>query len=84
MIELLGVTLEKEVYAALVRLEVDSTFYQVRFGIQVPDNTHLKRILAFRPFEHTGVAPYRYFFALGYSYDPTDEPCPNHCFESSN
>lgn len=42
----------------------------LRFGIELIDYGHLKRILEFRPFEDTGIAPYRYFFALSYRKDP--------------
>ncbi len=37
------------------------------------DLSRLKRILDFRPFENTGVGPYRYFFALSYRNNPDND-----------
>jgi len=39
----------------------------------VSDYGRLKQILEFRPFENTGVAPYRYFFATSYRNDSDNE-----------
>ncbi|WP_420577981.1 hypothetical protein [Ekhidna sp.] len=77
MIELLDTSRTNNAYSATVQLEVDGTPYKVKFGIQIPDYSNLKRILEYRPFENTGVAPYRYFFALSYSNDSTNEELAN-------
>lgn len=73
MIELLEASRAEGCYSSLIRSEVGGEDLKLRFGIETADFFRLKRILEFRPFEHTGVAPYRYFFALSYRYHPDNE-----------
>lgn len=70
MIELLNVSNIDNVYSSLIRHKILDKELNLRFGIDQKDFGHLKRILEFRPYENTGVAPYRYFFALAYRNDP--------------
>ncbi len=72
MIELLEVSRENNIYSSLISLEINNEKIKVRFGIDTSDYSRLKRILEFRPWENTGVAPYRYFFALSYSKKEND------------
>jgi hypothetical protein len=70
MIELLDVSWTDNIYSSLIRLKISDEELNLRFGIDPIDFGYLKRILEFRPFENTGVAPYHYFFALSYRNDP--------------
>ena len=70
MIELLDVSRTDNIYSSLIRHKISDEELNIRFGIDPIDFGHLKRILEFRPFENTGVAPYHYFFALAYRNDP--------------
>lgn len=69
MIELLDTFKEGNLYCAIIQHTIAGETLKLRFGILPLDFGHLKRILEFRPFENTGVAPYRYFFALSYYKD---------------
>ncbi len=69
MIELLKVSKTDNIYSSLIRHKISGEELNLRFGIDPIDFGHLKRILEFRPFENTGVSPYRYFFALAYRND---------------
>jgi hypothetical protein len=69
MIELLNVSNTDNIYSSLIRHKISGEELNLRFGIDPIDFGHLKRILEFRPFEDTGVSPYRYFFALAYRND---------------
>ncbi len=73
MIELLEVSKENNIYAATIQHTIAGELLVLRFGIETGDYSRLKRILEHRPFENTGVAPYRYFFALSHRNDPTNE-----------
>jgi len=73
MIELLDVSKENNVFSSLIRHQIHEELYKLRFGILVSDYGRLKQILEFRPFENTGVAPYRYFFATSYRNDSDNE-----------
>lgn len=66
MIELLNVSKADNIYSSLIRHKILGETLNLRFGIDPIDYLHLKRISEFRPFENTGVAPYRYFLALSY------------------
>jgi len=70
MIELLNVSKTDNIYSSLIRHNISGEELNLRFGIDLNDFGHLKRILEFRPYENTGFAPYRYFFALSYRNDP--------------
>lgn len=70
MIELLNVSRADNIYSSLIRHKISDEEFNLRFGIDPIDFGHLNRILGFRPFENTGVSPYRYFFALAYRNDP--------------
>lgn len=70
MVELLNVSKNDNIYSSLIRHNISGEELNIRFGIEPIDFGHLKRILEFRPFENTGVSPYRYFFALSYRNDP--------------
>jgi len=69
MIELLNVSNADNIYSSLIRHTISDEELNLRFGIDINDFGHLKRILEFRPYENTGVAPYQYFFALSYRND---------------
>lgn len=73
MIELLDVSKAENIYFSLIRHTLNGEKLNLRFGIEKNDYPRLKRILEFRPFENTGVAPYRYFFPLTYRPDSEDE-----------
>ena len=68
-IELLVITKNKDILSALVRQSLNQENLKVRFGINLADYNHLKRILDYRPFENTGFGPYRYYFVLSYRKD---------------
>ena len=70
MIELLNVSNTDNIYSSLIRHRISGEELNLRFGIDPIDFGHIKRILEFRPFENTGVSPYRYFFALAHRNDP--------------
>jgi len=72
MIELLNASNIDSVYSSIIRHKIVDELLNLRFGIDQNDFEHLKRILEFRPFENTDVAPYRYFFVLAYRNDPDD------------
>lgn len=69
MIELLDTFKEGNLYFAVIQHSIAGETLKLRFGILQSDFGYLKRILEFRPFENTGLAPYRYFFALSYHKD---------------
>lgn len=69
MIELIGVSNADGIYSSTIRHKIADEEFKLRFGIDKTDYGFLKRILEFRPFENTAVAPYRYFFALAYRKD---------------
>lgn len=73
MIELLDVSKENDVYSSLIKHQINGEFCRLRFGILTSDYGRLKRILEFRPFEHTGVSPYQYFFAQSLRKDSFNE-----------
>lgn len=73
MIELVEVSKENNVYSSVIRHEINGEKLLLRFGIETSDYGRLKRILEFRPFENTGVAPYKYFFAFSYCNDSENE-----------
>ncbi|MBA2407868.1 MAG: hypothetical protein H0V65_07740 [Chitinophagales bacterium] len=73
MIELLEASNKDNIYSAVIRHKIADEELKLRFGIEQADYGRLKRILEFRPFENTGVAPYRYFFALSYRQDPDNK-----------
>ncbi|TDN98877.1 hypothetical protein DET65_3868 [Sunxiuqinia elliptica] len=66
MIELLDVSYKDNIYSSLISHEIEGQKINLRFGIEPSDYGRLKRILEFRPFENTGVAPYSYFFAFSF------------------
>ena len=73
MIELLDASKADKIYSSVIRHSINGQDLKLRFGIESSDFSRLKRILDFRPFENTGVAPYRYFFALSYRNNPDRE-----------
>lgn len=73
MIELLDVSKEDNIYSSLIAYTISREKLNLRFGIEKSDYPRLKRILEFRPFENTGFAPYRYFFALSYRPDSEND-----------
>jgi hypothetical protein len=70
MIELISVSKSDNIYSSLIRHTISGEELILRFGISPNDFGPLMRILEFRPFENTGVSPYRYFFALSFRKDP--------------
>lgn len=66
MIELLDVSNKDNIYSSLISNDIENQKLNLRFGIEPSDYSRLKRILEFKPFENTGIAPYRYFFASSY------------------
>ena len=73
MIELLDASKADNIYSSVIRHSINEQNLKLRFGIENSDFYRLKRILDFRPFENTGVAPYRYFFALSYRDNPDNK-----------
>lgn len=73
MIELIGASNADGVYSSTIRHKIADEELKLRFGISQTDYGHLKRILEFRPFKNTGIAPYRYFFVLSYRKDSDNE-----------
>lgn len=73
MIELLEVSKENNIYSSLILHKINDEIFRLRFGIEKIDYGLLKRILEFRPFENTGVAPYKYYFALSLRKDMENE-----------
>ncbi|MFB6320806.1 hypothetical protein [Saccharicrinis sp. FJH54] len=69
MIELLEASKSNNIFSSLIRHTINGETLNLRFGIINADYSRLKQILEFRPFEDTGVAPYRYFFSLSYRKD---------------
>ncbi len=74
MIELLSVSKAEGIYSSTIRHTIAGQELELKFGIETSDYSRLKRILEFRPFEDTGFAPYRYFFALSYSSSGKENP----------
>lgn len=72
MIELLDVSINDNHYFSLIRHTISNEILKLRFGISQSDYVNLKRILEFRPFQNSGMSPYRYFFALSYRIDDHD------------
>lgn len=72
MIEIIDVSKIDNIYSSLIRHKIFGEELKLRFGIEQMDYGHLKKILEFRPFENTGVSPYRYFFTLSYGKDLED------------
>lgn len=73
MIELLNASKADNTHSSLIRHSINGETLKLRFGINHSDYSRLKRILEFRPYEDTGVATYRYFFALSYRNNPENE-----------
>ena len=73
MVELLDVENTNNLLSSIIQHKINGEILKLRFGIISGDYSRLKRILEFRPYENTGVASYRYFFALSYRNDPNDE-----------
>jgi len=73
MIELLEVSKADNIYSSLIRHTIKEKPLKLRFGIENADYSRLKRILEFRPYEDTGVSPYRYYFALSIRKDPNND-----------
>lgn len=69
MIELLDVKFDVNIYSSLVKCNIDNESLKLRFAILPTDYTRLRKIFEFRPFENTGVSPYRYFFTFSYRKD---------------
>lgn len=73
MIELLGAENTNDIYSSIIQHKINGEILKLRFSIITSDFSRLKKILEFRPLEHTGVAPYRYFFALSFRNDTDNE-----------
>lgn len=74
LIELLDATKQDNICSALIACVIDGQRLKLRFAISLQDFGYLRRILEFRPFEHTGVGPYRYFFTLSYTASFKEDP----------
>ena len=74
LIELLDATKQDNICSALIACVIDGQRLNLRFAISLQDFGHLRRILEFRPFENTGVGPYRYFFTLSYTASIKEDP----------
>lgn len=72
MIELLDTDKSNNIYSSIIQFRINGENLKLRFGIIPSDYDRLKRIVEFRPFENTGVAPYRYFFAFSFKNDPSN------------
>ncbi|MDQ1088429.1 hypothetical protein QE390_002975 [Siphonobacter sp. SORGH_AS 1065] len=64
MIELIDVSKFDNVYASIIRHKIANKELKLRFGIDSIDYGYLKRILEFRPFDNTGVAPISIFLCF--------------------
>ena len=73
MIELIDVSKSDNIYSSKIKHAIDNEKLILKFGIEKSDYSKLKRILEFRPFENTGVAPYKYYFAMSYRRNEDDE-----------
>ena len=62
MIEIVNATNENDLYFSTIKLKLNDEVLTLKFGITQRDYSLIKKVLEFRPFENTGVAPYRYFF----------------------
>ena len=69
MLEIVDAFKDNDLCFVIIKLNLDGEILQLKFGIEPSDYAYVKRILEFRPFENTGVGPYRYFFAKSYSKD---------------
>ncbi len=74
LIELLDATKQDNICSALIACVIGGQRLNLRFAISLQDFGYLRRILEFRPFEHTGVGPYRYFFTLSYTASFKEDP----------
>jgi hypothetical protein len=57
------------IYSSLIKHKINGEDLKIRFSIDSIDYGHLRKILEFRPFENSGVARYKYFFAMSYRKD---------------
>ncbi len=73
MIELLDTKSEDNTFSSLIGHTINNEPLRIRFQIETSDYGRLKNILQFRPFENTGVAPYRYFFVFSTRKDHENE-----------
>jgi hypothetical protein len=69
MIELLDASCENNIYSSLIRHKIGDKVLKLRFSIVSSDYRRLRYILQFRPWENTGFAKYRYFFAHSFRLD---------------
>ena len=60
MIELVDAEKIDEHCFSIIQLQLEGTYYKLKFGITPDDYQKLRYILTYRPFENTGVGPYRY------------------------
>lgn len=77
MLEILDATKDNGLCFATIRLALNGETLKLKFGVEPSDYPYIKRILEFRPFENTGVAPYKYFYARSYSRDSSNENLAN-------
>jgi len=56
----------RETFFSIIQVVLDNECFKLRFGIWETDYYRIKNIVTFRPFENTGVVPYRYFYANSY------------------
>lgn len=66
LIELVEVFNSDNIFSCTISLDINKENLRLCFSIVPKDYVNLLNILQFRPFENTGVAPYRYFFLLSY------------------
>jgi hypothetical protein len=69
MIEILEATKENELYFSTIKLTLNGEALKLKFGVEPTDFLTVKKVLEFRPFSDTGVAPYKYFYARSYRKD---------------
>ena len=72
MIEILDASQQNNNYSSTIQFIINDELIKLCFGILPIDFGHIKRIIEYRPFENTGVAPYKYFFVSSYRKDSTD------------
>ena len=69
MIEILEATKENELYFSTIKLVLNGETIKLKFGVDPIAFLTVKKVLVFRPFSDTGVAPYKYFYARSYRKD---------------
>jgi hypothetical protein len=73
MIEILNATKDNHLCFSTIQLPLNGEVLKLKFGVEPIDYPLIKKILDFKPYENTGVAPYRYFYTKSYRKDSDNE-----------